>query len=178
MHHALGAAGVFADAVFLPVGLFHHLLETRVMGVGNEIAGGLPALGVPSRIAPGGAVQFLFPLEEAQVHGGGEEAEALAHFVNLLEFLFDVPPLQEELLANGFIAEAGGHQQAVDTDLFQFGEEHLDLHQVRFLEDGGVGTDAETHLFRLLDGLDGGLEGALALQDAVVGFFHAIHVDI
>jgi hypothetical protein len=178
VHHALGAARIFPYAVLLPLGFGHHLFVAWIMVVGDEVAGGFPAARVPGRITPGGALQLFVAFQETQVHRGRVEAVTLAHLVDLLELLLDFAPLQEETLAYRLVSETGRHQETVDADLFEMREEHVDLHQIGFLEDGGVGADPETKLFGLLDGGHGNLEGAFALQYPVVGLFHAVHVDV
>ncbi len=53
VHHVhWDAAGVLLHPVLLPVGLFHHLPVGGVVGVGDQVAGGLPAAGITGGIAP------------------------------------------------------------------------------------------------------------------------------
>src|SRR6266542_5339665 len=58
VHHALGASGVLVNTIFTPLGLLHHLPVGGIMGVGDQIAGGLPAPGIPGGVSPWGAFQL------------------------------------------------------------------------------------------------------------------------
>jgi hypothetical protein len=144
MHHALGAAFILAYSVSAPLCLLHHLPVCGVVVVCDEVAGCLPPPGIPGRVSPRGALQLPFPLQELEIHGGGIETEPIAHLIDFLELPLDLPPLQEELFAYRFVAEAGGHQDTVYLEICQERKEHVDLHQVGLLEDRGVGADPES----------------------------------
>src|SRR3972149_8491194 len=97
VHHAVGAAVVPFVLVLLPVGLGHELVECLVVGIGDEVAGSLPALGVEIGVPPGGALQLPLSLEIAQVHGRAEEAVPLRQLPDALELLVSLPLLQEDV---------------------------------------------------------------------------------
>ena len=89
--HAVLAARVARDAVhhavFVPVHLVQHFLVARVMAVGHQVAGRLPALDVARGDGPGGAGQLAFAGQEFLVNRRAEDGEALAPFLDLRELL-------------------------------------------------------------------------------------------
>ncbi len=80
MDHAVLAARIARhavhDAVFLPIDLFEHLPIARVVAVGHEVAGGLPALDVPGGNGPGRAGQFAFAGQKFLIDRRAENGEA------------------------------------------------------------------------------------------------------
>src|SRR5690242_17231836 len=78
MHHAVRAFLVIADAVGVPVGLLHQLLEGLGIAFAEQIAGPLPSEDRASRIAPRRAVIGLIAGEEIEEHRGLAERPALA----------------------------------------------------------------------------------------------------
>ena len=178
MHHALRATLVLSDAVFVPVGLFHHFPVARIMGVGNQVAGGFPSLCVAGRVPPRSAVQLLFPHEKAEIHGCGEDPVPFAHLEDLAELSLYFATFKKELLTHRLITEPRRHQEAVHADIVEKGKEFVDLFQVRFLEDGGIGPDTETGLFGGADPVNGYGEGIGMLKYPVMGRFHPIHVHV
>ena len=66
MHHAIGAFLVIADAVSVPVGLFHQLLEGLGIALAEQIAGPLPAEDGARGIAPGRAMIGLIAGQEIE----------------------------------------------------------------------------------------------------------------
>ena len=111
--HAVPAPAVSARPVCFPPRLFHKLGKRRVVGVGNEVAGRLPAEGVAGRAAPGGAGHLPLSLQKIEVERGarhGEPAEQAAHLPELFRHLF---LLQENVVGNALVAECGGDKDAV-----------------------------------------------------------------
>src|SRR5687768_14136747 len=78
MHHAVGAFLVIADAVGVPVGLFHQRFEGFGIPFAEEIAGPWPAEYGAGRIAPRRTMIGLIAGKEIEEHGGLAEGPALA----------------------------------------------------------------------------------------------------
>ena len=78
MHHAVGALLVIADAVGVPVGVFHQLLEGLGVAFAEQVAGPLPAEDGARRVAPRRAVIGLVAGEEVEEQAGLAERPVLA----------------------------------------------------------------------------------------------------
>ena len=55
MNHAMGTSRIIPAAVAGPIRILHQLPVRCAVPVGNQVAGSLPALGIPSHRAPGTA---------------------------------------------------------------------------------------------------------------------------
>src|SRR6185436_15726090 len=78
MHHAIGALLIIADAVGIPVGGLHQLLEGLGIAFADQVAGLLPAEHGAGRIAPRRAVVGLVAGQEVEEQAGLAERPFLA----------------------------------------------------------------------------------------------------
>src|SRR5690349_21723522 len=78
MDHAVGALFVVADAIGIPVGGFHQLLEGLGVAFADQIAGLLPAEHGAGWIAPRRAVVGLVAGQEVEEQAGLAERPLLA----------------------------------------------------------------------------------------------------
>jgi hypothetical protein len=78
MDHAVGALLVIADAVGVPIGALHQLLEGLGVAFAEQIAGLLPAEHGAGRIAPRRAVIGLVAGQEVEEQAGLAERPSLA----------------------------------------------------------------------------------------------------
>src|SRR5579862_1072122 len=179
VHHAALAAGLAGGrAVLVPVGLVDQVLEGRMIGVAQHVAGSLPAFGRPGRVAPGGAGQLEFALEEVEVELGIAEPLLLDQAEQPLEALDDLLALEEEIAAGLVEVVARRRDDAVEAEvLHDVAEELGDLLDVGLCEHRRVAVDpvapVEGHLARV----DRLLEATGALRDVVVRLLHAVQVD-
>src|SRR5215831_10628314 len=175
MDHAVVAPGITTWAVVLPPGAGHQLLERLVMGVGNEVAGTLPAHYVVSRVTPGRARQLAFPREELRITWGVENPEPFRELVHIAELLSDIVAGHEDFaVVYRRIAIGRRNGVALHVEFFQEFKQLPDLVHVGFLVDSRVGHHLETVLFRSLDSVDGLLEHALLFDAEIVRLFEAV----
>src|SRR3954447_11727965 len=78
VHHAVGAFLVIADAVLVPIGVFHQLLEGFRVPFAEQVAGLLPAEDAAQRHAPRRAFVGLVAREEIEEQLGLGEFPILA----------------------------------------------------------------------------------------------------
>ena len=69
MHQAMLTAWILAFAVFAPFGVVHESVKGLMMFIGDQVAGPLPTLDIPGRIAPCRAGQFPLTRKKFQVDG-------------------------------------------------------------------------------------------------------------
>jgi hypothetical protein len=101
MDHAVGAFFVVADAIGVPVGLLHQLLEARRIAFPKKITRPLPAEDRARWIAPRRALIGSIASEKVEEKLGLEETPGLAAFApaqNLPEEGFDFFAIEEMLL--------------------------------------------------------------------------------
>ena len=180
VHHAVLALRVAAlDAVVRPLGLGDEFLERVVVALLQEVARLLPAEDVVGRAAPRGALEIALAHEELEEERAHVELPALlAVGEDHLEQLVGLAASEEALLVGRLVVGvARGHHHSLHAQVHHLVEEAAHRGGVGTLEERGVGGDAEAHLDRQADALDGLLEGALAADGEVMVLFLAVHVD-
>src|SRR5579875_1312860 len=107
--HAVGAPGVLAPPVAVPVGGLEELLIGLGVTVGHQVAGPLPAEDGVAGYAPGGALVVDLPLQEVEEEGAVVESPLLAPPVGegLAEQLAGLGDTEEVLLVGGLLVGVG-----------------------------------------------------------------------
>ncbi|KOS92276.1 hypothetical protein DM53_4518 [Burkholderia mallei] len=179
--HAVRTLFVVADAVVVPVGRFHQLLEGLHVTFADQVARLLPAEHRARRVAPRRALVRLVAGEEIEEQRRLAERPALAAFAALEDFAEQVLRLvavQEVLLIRrALVRVARRHGDAVDADRPQRIEELRDAFGERIVEQRAVDVHAEAAALRFADRRDGLVVHAFLRHRVIVHLPVAVEMD-
>src|SRR5271170_321592 len=138
MDHAIGAFLIPADAVGIPVGRLHQLLEARRVAFAEKIAGPLPAENRSGRIAPRRAMVRLISRQEIKEQGRLIEGPLLPvapASKNFAEQLFGAGAVEEVFLVrSALIGVARRNGDAFDAEPFRLVEKGGDPRRLGAVE--------------------------------------------
>ena len=181
MHHAVGAFLVIADAVFVPLGAFHQLLEGLHIAFAEQVTGLLPAEHAAQRHRPGRAFIGLVAGQEVHEQVGLGELPFLAAIAaaeNVAEQLAGALAIEEVLLiGRALIGIAGRHRDAVQPHRHHLVEELGGAFRIGAVEQRAVDLGAEALGLRQLDRGDGLFVGAVLADRLVVHGLVAVEMD-
>src|SRR5262245_57943877 len=181
MDHAIGALLIVADAVLVPLGVFHQLAEGPGVAFAEEIAGLLPAEHGACRVAPRRAAVGLVPGKEVQEHDGLAERPAppaLAASQDAAEQLLGLGAIEEVLLVGrALVGVTRRNGDAVQAQRLHVVEERRDGRGIGVVEERAIDADPESLRLGEPDRLDRLVVDAALTNRLVVHRLIAVEMD-
>src|ERR1051326_4157524 len=181
VNHAIGAFGVVAGSVGIPVRLLQELAKGFRITLAEQVARTLPAEHGPGRIAPGRAMVLLVAGQEVEKQSGLAERPSFAAAAateDVAEQLFGLLAVQEMfLIRRPLVGVARRNGDGVDSEAPRLVEERSHLRGNHVVETRAIDVDAEAASLGGANRGDGAIVDAGLAHRPVVHLLVAVEMD-